>query len=46
MIVDRDGCAAQKRVAGEKMLIAGDGHRALFDQAGADAVGALVLLAP
>ena len=46
MIVDRRGRAAEQRVARQKMLVAMDRERALLDQAGADAVGALALLAP
>src|SRR3984885_13918940 len=45
-VKNRRGGAKQARVAGEEVLIAINGHRALFDDAGADAVGAFVSLAP
>src|SRR6516165_8259842 len=46
MVVNRNGGAAQKRVASEEVLVAVDGQRPLLDEAGADPVGALKLLAP
>ena len=46
LVKNRRGRAKQARVAGEEMLIAINGHGALVDDAGADAVGAFVLLAP
>ncbi len=45
-VKNRRGRAEQARVASEEVLIAIDRHRALVDDAGADAVGAFVLLAP
>src|SRR6478609_9666489 len=46
MVVDRNGGAAEKGVAGEEMLIAVDRQRPLLDETGTDAVGVLMLLAP
>jgi hypothetical protein len=45
-VKNRGGRAKQARVASEEVLIAINGHRPLFDDASADAVGAFVSLAP
>ncbi|MCK1360035.1 hypothetical protein IVB28_14585 [Bradyrhizobium sp. 199] len=39
MVIDRNGAAAQKRVAGEEMLVAIGRQRTLLDEACADAAG-------
>ena len=46
VVVDRRICAGKQRVAREEVLAAVDREGPLFDQAGADAVGAFAILAP